>query len=478
MSKVVQYLEYLRFCFLLVFTIKYSSISATINPSLKNHSQQIVINAFAGCNIRVINFRGLNIDFKVVKEPILLLRYLSHCETDNLYPYELGSVYSVLRKQNSSTCLNANTENVKLPPKQVAISYVAQTLSDSFHLSSKNKNCEANVYFHPQTEQTSPQMYSKHRHWGSALKHPILINYQITLKVFYWKPEYLSTVPLVSLLICNSTPDSICVNENDVNKWLAGISYDSFYFSRLSVSVLIWKYPSLSLKTLCPYCDPCDSFTTITIGLNIIPTSRNELQSILQESQQINPDPHSVRLVLQEPLINYGSLTESENRNQKGVLEHIQKFSIEKSSVSLYIFAEIHLISLLLPKLANVTFAEDHGETFFAWENVIVDACSPTKLISSHSVFRPMIYYKGSWSRNLFQDGRLITNEYHYRIVSCHKERVHWTYQLQELISPFDISTWSLILTICIFGSWIVQVSTKSHIQLRNSSLLKLTFSM
>ncbi len=117
-------------------TLKYATISAAIDPSLKDHSQQIIINAFTGCNIRVINFRGLNIDFKVVKVPIFLLRYLSHCETDNLYPYELGSVYSALSNQNSSTCLNANAENVKLPPEQVAISYVAQTLSDSFHLNS------------------------------------------------------------------------------------------------------------------------------------------------------------------------------------------------------------------------------------------------------------------------------------------------------------------------------------------------------
>ncbi len=102
-------------------------------------SEIAIVNAFAGCHIRVINFRGVTFDFRIVREPIFLIRYLSPCSDCYLYPFELGAVYPVLKSPNESAVDNINTSEVNWPPDQIPISYSAQTLTESFQLKSKIK---------------------------------------------------------------------------------------------------------------------------------------------------------------------------------------------------------------------------------------------------------------------------------------------------------------------------------------------------
>lgn len=161
---------------------------ASVDTSLETSEQQnAILNAFTGCNIRVINFNGLNIGLEIVKEPFMLIRYLTHCKTDRIYPFELGSTYSELKLPNSSSCSDGKTDEVNLPPDSVANTFVSQTLTESFQLTSKNKICEANVYLEPPTEQDEPQMYMYGYYWGKVLKDPIEVYYDISWRDQRWK---------------------------------------------------------------------------------------------------------------------------------------------------------------------------------------------------------------------------------------------------------------------------------------------------
>ncbi len=371
---------------LFVICLRKYSVFATFDTSLKVREKQItVVNAFRGCRIRVINFRGLAINFQLVNEPIMLIRYSSTCINKRLYPFELGSAYPALNWQNLSTCQDTTADYVKLPSRKVATKYVANTLSDKFQIKTKNRFCEANIYIQPPSELNSPQMYNQKWRWESVLKNPILIDTKLTYAVSKWKQNYLNTVPMISLLICNSKEDSICENQNDVKKWIAGIFY-YFKLVTLSVSVLIWEYPSASLKTLCPYCDPCDSLKTIHLHTKLIPTSRKELHIILKESQELNPDPFSFRVVLIDNDYQFVDI-----QTQQDVLNYLQKYQISSTPRYMHFAADQHLTSLLLPKSANITFSVDHGKYYKKWKDIMVDACSPTKDVNSHPVFRPMI---------------------------------------------------------------------------------------
>ncbi len=121
--------------YLFAVNIRNYSAFAIFDAPLKKPLQQLaILNAFAGCNIRLINFRGLNVDFEVVKEPILLIRYLSPFRGGLLYPFELGSDYPKLK----SAAHNRKPGHANYPRTQKANSYMGQTLSESFHLRSKN----------------------------------------------------------------------------------------------------------------------------------------------------------------------------------------------------------------------------------------------------------------------------------------------------------------------------------------------------
>ncbi len=223
---------------------------------------------------------------------------------------------------------------------------------------------------------------------------------------------------MISILICNKTAESICVKKNDVNKWIASIFY-YFEMVTLSANVLIWEYPSVALKTLCPYCDPCDSLKIIPLSTKIISTSKIDHKLISQEIQQINSDPHSVRVVLIRSRFQYEYL-----QNQQAVLKYIPRYPIDSNPINIYLAADQHLTSLLLPKSANVTLSGNLGEYDGKWKNIIVDACSPENAINSHPAFRPMIVRDDFRSRINFQESRLVIYSDQFRYVSCHKKQM------------------------------------------------------
>ncbi len=144
---------------------------------------------------------------------------------------------------------------------------------------------------------------------------------------------------------------------------------------------------------------------------------------------------------------------------------------------NLYVAADQHLTSMLLPKSTNITFSFNFWKQW-KWKNVIVDACSPTKPIDSQPVFRPMISRTSSNSRILFQESRLVTWIDQFRFVSCHKEQLPWTNQLTELVTPFSILTWLLILAICLIVSRIAKLSKNLQSHAQNQSIFDLSFSL
>lgn len=55
---------------------------------------------------------------------------------------------------------------------------------------------------------------------------------------------------------------------------------------------------------------------------------------------------------------------------------------------------------------------------------------------------------------------------------------MHWTNQLKELISPFDIPTWMVLICTCFILSWVVKKNNRSAVILRNQSLFDVNFFM
>ncbi len=85
-----------------------------------------------------------------------------------------------------------------------------------------------------------------------TFKSPILMNFENTHEAQKLKWNILKSVPLTSLLICESTEECVFGNQRVFQKWVTGIFYENYLFTRLSNSVFIWEYLALSLKNNLP----------------------------------------------------------------------------------------------------------------------------------------------------------------------------------------------------------------------------------
>lgn len=69
-------------------------MSGTVNLQTFKNSDITIVNLFSECITTVINLRGVNINFQILSNPVVLMRYLSIEESWLIFPYELSPVKS------------------------------------------------------------------------------------------------------------------------------------------------------------------------------------------------------------------------------------------------------------------------------------------------------------------------------------------------------------------------------------------------
>lgn len=104
----------LLFYFQQIYT--HSSLS-TSKKSFYSRQQTSILNTFPGCNIPLIYFRGIDIDFHVLNASIIL-RYISLYNSIRLFPIELLSANPVIKIYNLSFCQSVKTDKANLPSEK------------------------------------------------------------------------------------------------------------------------------------------------------------------------------------------------------------------------------------------------------------------------------------------------------------------------------------------------------------------------
>lgn len=128
------------------------------------------------------------------------------------------------------------------------------------------------------------------------------IYFHFTLITKLLSETYLDTVPMNSLLICDSDEDSICKSKTEKNKLIAGV-LNVYIMIRVSVSVFNWDYMYSFLQPLCPYCDLCDSFIWLDSFFKFNFFAYENYSYILEcpwrnSARQLYPLPHSWVMLL------------------------------------------------------------------------------------------------------------------------------------------------------------------------------------
>ncbi len=190
-SHFVIHLVYILF--LTYFTFKLL-VAAEPKQMIEQSSDIGIVNAFSGCIIHVINFPAHNLDYSILKVPLILLRFFAYGHGNLIYASEFPSYYEMRKLQNKRQFKKADTMLKKLPSPKDGLKFVRPTFTEYFRLSTKNLNCEANIYLNPPTEQENPHLYTKSFKWSSIIKDPFWVSYIKDYDIHKWKVEFLDSI--------------------------------------------------------------------------------------------------------------------------------------------------------------------------------------------------------------------------------------------------------------------------------------------
>ncbi len=491
-SRAIISLNYLSFFYSAVFGS--SVYSGRISPALvekylPKHSNLDIslVNTFVECSIYVINYPGLDINFDVVDQPIVLLRYfsISHLNVGYLYPIELKNIPNPVKPDDWNLDLfmpRMKGKKLKLVLQHETIFYnetlstnlqakqrkrYIKLLHSNYYLHSiKNTKCEARVYYHPPNVHEGMEYYYHHGTLGLLLKDPFWLYDELEF-TFEKDRKVWSSRPKVSLLFCHRNVGSSCYGRKHESFWISTALYKNFKVYQ--VEVILIYYSTLKYQQLvafCPHCDPCQPFKLKMISTNDLMSIDNfidyigstELATSFSQSLDV-----SANLCMHE----YTVLQQVKYRTIETVLEQVRMSDVEFAEVMPQLLDPL-VISYLFPENITINFhQEDLGDTN-RWKNIKIDSCPGSKIITYHPKLVPVVYKIRHLQHNEFQQTGLIFQKKQLRFVSCHKKQPHWVLQLRELVIVFDFSTWLLIVFVCLATSHIMTFIYRSN-QKQNS---------
>lgn len=204
----------LRFiCFQLHLQYAFGSILVPSQMQQSATTDISIVNTFSGCFINVTNFNGLDINFPIITQPIVLQRYLSFPGTWLVFPFEMSPSQSYQNTRSVLITLLLNNRIVAYKNKRIFLDdelsskYVLIFLSNSWvSTTNKNTNCEAWIHFHLPYQNQDSFLYEMDEKLEMLLKEPSWLgNWRNPVKV-RWRPNLINSVPRYSLLIYTANP--------------------------------------------------------------------------------------------------------------------------------------------------------------------------------------------------------------------------------------------------------------------------------
>lgn len=408
-----------------------------------------IASTFSGCLIQIINFRGSNVNFSNITQPIVLLRYFSFPNQPLVYPIEMSyakpnDTLMGLQNLNLAVFEAKNMNNKTLFPRNVNTEYIQSTLNvnKSFRLSIKNTNCEANIYLHPPSQTNNPSLYHEDINLGLMIKDPFWLNYDLNYDLEEkWRYGYMNSIPKYSLLICDQTNNSVCSSDKEQTTWISTVLYLPF-LNRVSETVLVLKVlPNKeSLYILCIYCDPCEPFK-----LNLVSRKRNPISKTSLSKNIADTTVRWVDMVFTNYIWQYRFLQRKSQKTKRAILRYITYLKLEEF-VSINYLADVHIISHLFPDNASMFIGRNYHPKSNKWKVFEIRLCPNSNGVKYHPKLRPAILRISKKYLGALQDFTLVFRRDQLRFVSCHKEQLHWIVQLKELVTVFDILTWTFLL--------------------------------
>lgn len=462
-----------RFMYLYILVIiPCSSVVLNLKVLELNQNKHItVLNSFPGCSQNVINYRGLNIDFSRIFQPVILFHFLSFPKTWFLYPFEMSPFQN---DKLSNWVLTADLTEIMATGKITvnnkttwftavkALKYFRILQNVRFRLSLRKTHCEVNLHLHPPSKK-----FSSHLFFGDTLKNPFQL-YHFGDSSLYWHIDYINTIPKYSILICNKALGSSCEDNQHKQNWISSALTHPLFVNFVEV-IFIWENGS-PLQIHCPYCNPCNPFETIAVQTK----EHNFSSSLFQATEIIDKTyPKFVDIILSSPVSNYALLQKPEERTAKVLLNHISSM---RMIFGIQLLSDIHQIAHLLPENITLSFNDEYNADWKQWKTLEMDNCQGT--VNFPPKLRPLIHRSTRVHIALHQEIGFVFQRHQMQFVSCHKKQTHWIHQFKELVVAFDALTWMLLLLSFVTIAYIQSHTSGAFTGYRFNSVCHICFSL
>lgn len=418
-----------------------------------------IVNTFSGCFINVINFNGLDINFPIITQPIVLQRYFSFPGTWLVFPFEMSPSQSYQNTRSVLITLLLNNRIVTYKNKRIfldhelSLKYVLNILSNSRVLTTnKNTNCETGIHFHLPYQNRDSFLYEMDENLGILLKEPSWLGAWRNPVWLRWRPNLINSVPRYSLLIYTASESLTFRKYKYLDIWISSILHSpNIHRMQELILVLMGFSSQQELHVLCLYCNPCNPFQLVPLRIKKYPNSIETLRSRVKpfDLEERYPSRITIRKANQQ-LIYFNIMPLS----IRDIIQTITKWNIRTNGGIVYL-ADIPMIIDLFPK--NTTFTYPQLGAYNEYENKFIyfkmRSCGVQKIISYHPKLRPGIFTFPDKHLGFYKSVGLVFHRTQLRFVSCHEENIHWIHRLENLFNVFDVPMWIILIGFLILVS-------------------------
>lgn len=397
----------------------------TVKYELENN-----LNTFNGCIIRIINFSGRNLNGFILQQPILLMRYLSFPKTFTIYPYELQNNYSAVER---------------FFRHEKYLVYMQASYNNHFIVSNKIYKCEAEVFLEPPKNNKDNSMFQMDEVYHS-LKHPYQIWHEIVRHEENWRNRYINTVQIFTVLVTSST-----IRNNECSSYLCNAWMNSAWIYQTNIKpnqyLMVWEISSrIRIFIHCKFCDPCNPSMVqeLAISLSFFLQSISKVNSLLMYQR----NPVSIEIVLPRTILvaaTYNSI--HTNRNvMLNYLNQVQLLDWHHIEFCMHPF----FMRSIIPRNVSLDFVYQFPADRFQYKMLNRSQCKSNSRVNYSPNLRLRIHRYYDKHAAQFPNIGLMFTKQKLGFVSCHRVAQSWLLRFQELVSPFDYTTWFLLLFLVI----------------------------
>lgn len=313
--------------------------------------------------------------------------------------------------------------------------YVASSSTYDFKISSKLSRCEAEIFIEPPTQIEIPSMYTRVDGGVLQLKQPYNLWHSWNTQEVAWKTGHVNTPKMYSVLVTANNFNSDECSSETCQAWV----HTAWIFPDLVIPyqhLLIWKVTnSFQVFVHCRFCNPCRPF----LMLGFKPGNKNWLRQLIR---LLDSTPRKLNIgAIFHKIIPVSYLKQRMKYNSETTMNFLRLHGGRIPPKLIHPLLFSHIFS----NNTQLSYDFEFSKYAFSHQNLWLQGCQ-----NEYTLYSPNLLLEAQRRTRTniaeFSNAGLILSNTQLKFLACHIKRQLWVFRLTELVSPFDASTWFLLI--------------------------------